>query len=924
MAKKRNRKLSKVCPTYTEKCSRLSSIASYTFEEDLTYAIDSFALENEQAVDVTIPNIDERYVTDNRKDRSKRNKKNNDNYEDVDTFILSQGESGILFNSPDQKQGDYPNYSTEAKNGSQKSPLFSRILASDLGVDVHLPASTPIIENSSAPEVSNANPGNLSDDRLTAHFVSKNVINLSKKVLSKSEISLLSRGLKFCPTARELNKAQIKEDLEKFGRRIRLKWHFRNEKETFSHSPFKRKSTFNPPKGADVAIEAYLSTIEEQIMQIEEHGQNYSNLSVEEREALRNLKADKDIIIKSADKGSCIVVWGSSQLSDETVYQEIPEDPMPGLFKVVSNCLRRITERDEKITKEILDFLKVEDPKLCRLYLLPKVQKRMHSVPGRPIISNSGYITENISSFLDYHLQPLAKSVKSYLKDTNDFLAKIRDLPDLPENAILCTIDVVGLYPSIPNNEGLAALKKALDKRENPEVSTATLLDMAEVTLKNNYFEHDGKVYKQTKGTAMGTKFAPPYSIIYMGDFEESALDESELKPWVWWRYIDDIFIIWEHGEDKLGEFIDYLNSINPSIQFTSKYSLNSIEFLDVWVTKVGNGLKTSLFVKETDTHQYLHFSSCHVFHTKKAIPYGQALRLRRIISDDMEFEEKCTDLKSWLVERAYPEELVQNQINRAKHADRNVLLNKKQEPKNDNRPVLAFSYHPALPEKVQNIIRQFHPVLQNDAEHRRLFSELPLVTFRRAKSLSDMLVRAIVPNTKNVNGSRGCRGRSDCGLCDLISECNVFTNMPKTRSFEIRCGPLHCNSTFVVYLLECKKCNMQYIGSTITKMRLRVNNYKSQQKTYQHRADEGTLETGHKIQQKSLHAHFSKENGHCGVEDWKFTLIDQAPNEIELRKRELFWQHRLRTFVPEGLNERDAPTEITKSRATSKYEPSQ
>ena len=116
----------------------------------------------------------------------------------------------------------------------------------------------------------------------------------------------------------------------------------------------------------------------------------------------------------------------------------------------------------------------------------------------------------------------------------------------------------------------------------------------------------------------------------------------------------------------------------------------------------------------------------------------------------------------------------------------------------------------------------------------------------------------------------------------------------------------------------------MQYIGSTITKMRLRVNNYKSQQKTYQHRADEGTLETGHKIQQKSLHAHFSKENGHCGVEDWKFTLIDQAPNEIELRKRELFWQHRLRTFVPEGLNERDAPTEIKISRAASKYEPSQ
>ena len=94
------------------------------------------------------------------------------------------------------------------------------------------------------------------------------------------------------------------------------------------------------------------------------------------------------------------------------------------------------------------------------------IHKRLHNVPGRPVISNCGYYTENISSFLDFHLQPVSKKVKSYIKDTNDFLKKLRSLTNLPDNALLCTMDVVGLYPNIPHDEGLTALRKRLDMRD--------------------------------------------------------------------------------------------------------------------------------------------------------------------------------------------------------------------------------------------------------------------------------------------------------------------------------------------------------------------------------------------------------------------------------------------------------------------------
>ena len=142
----------------------------------------------------------------------------------------------------------------------------------------------------------------------------------------------------------------------------------------------------------------------------------------------------------------------------------------------------------------------------------------------------------------------------------------------------------------VPRDYGLEALRKSLDSRENPEVSTDTLMDLAELVLKNNYFVHNESIYRQKCGTAIGTKFAPSYAILAMGEFEKQALEGADLKPWLWWRYIDDIFMIWEHGEESLLKFIDYLNEIHPTIKFTYKYSRDSIEFLDVMVIRRRGG----------------------------------------------------------------------------------------------------------------------------------------------------------------------------------------------------------------------------------------------------------------------------------------------------------------------------------------------
>ena len=206
------------------------------------------------------------------------------------------------------------------------------------------------------------------NNRYEGKFVSANVINLSSRHLSKDEVSVLSKGLQFVPTPKHINKAKIKEEIEVYGRKLRLMWHFRNDHREFDVNPFKKKSKFNP-KG-DAAIEMYLSRLEEEILSLD--GKiSYSNLTKGERNALYLLRDDPSIIIKEADKGSAVVVWdredylreANSQLSDKDVYREVKGYAEDHLIKVIKSVLRKIRNRGD-VSDETLDYFLVSNPKL--------------------------------------------------------------------------------------------------------------------------------------------------------------------------------------------------------------------------------------------------------------------------------------------------------------------------------------------------------------------------------------------------------------------------------------------------------------------------------------------------------------------------------------------------------------------------------
>ena len=216
---------------------------------------------------------------------------------------------------------------------------------------------------------------------------------------------------------------------------------------------------------------------------------------------------------------------------------------------------------DDEIDQQAYSYLLPRRSSPARFYILPKIHKNKQNPPGRPIVSANSHSTENISQFVDSHLNLLVPKLPSYIKDTTHFLKKLDDLKELPPGSLLVTLDVSSLCTNIPHNEGIEACRKALNSSghlSHSYLKTESICDLMRMILTMNNFEFDNNYYIQLRWTAIGTRMAPAYANLFMGDLERKLLAQSPLKPFIWWRYIDDIFMVWTHGEEKLNEFITH------------------------------------------------------------------------------------------------------------------------------------------------------------------------------------------------------------------------------------------------------------------------------------------------------------------------------------------------------------------------------
>ena len=350
---------------------------------------------------------------------------------------------------------------------------------------------------------------------------------------------------------------------------------------------------------------------------------------------------------------------------------------------------------------------------------------------------------------------------------------------------------------------------------------------MANKELSNNVFQFNGQYYIQLKGTAMGTKMAPTYANLFLGYLENRLHKNtaSVLTPQTsiyvrenWFRYLDDCFIIWNNELGNIDEFTGILQDLHPDINFKIERNDNEISFLDIKVIKRDQRIVTDIYYKITDTHQYLHFDSCHPRHTKRTIPFNLARRICTIVSENELRKKRLDELQKMLIERKYPVELVRFGIDKATQTPITELRKKKDD--NHIQDIIPFVHtHNPSNTKIYDVVKTTFPMLKNDEIMESVLTNSKLIASRRqAPNLKRLLSRSSLTNNK---GIKNCSERR-CKTCPYMPPVDSIEFKKTNKTFFLN-SCFTCQSKNLIYCITCNGCSKQYIGETGDTLRNRM-----------------------------------------------------------------------------------------------------
>ena len=567
-----------------------------------------------------------------------------------------------------------------------------------------------------------------------------------------------------------------------------------------------------------------------------------------EWKCLQDLKNDKSIVIKEADKGGSIVIMTSNHykrmvhhhLDDKSTYKPVSN----GIDDTIMKGLHSLTKKYSNILhikeqKYITDF----KSKPSLFYGLPKVHKSKiisdnvqtqntdiisilepEDLTLRPIIAGQTCPTKFLSKFVDILLRPFLTHIKSYIRDDLDFLNKCKR--NTNTNKILCTFDVVSLYTNIPIDLGMEAIRYWLStypEKLHPRFTKEFILEALKFVLIKNSFKFNNQYYLQIRGTAMGTIVAPTYANLVVGFLEIKLYTIIEVKygpdkrlefEEEWFRFLDDCEILLDQlNLMSATELLQILNELNEFVKFTMECHNFKISFLDILINQCDNNVWLDIFFKSTDTRRCVPFNSCHPKKCLKNIPFTLAIRICTIVERERVKQIRLKELAVILKNQKYPTNLIISSFKRARAIPQSQL---RQEKEKENNDVIAFvNTHNPNNCNVTNIINKCYRELQTDAVLKDVFNETRLVHAKKQPpNLKRILTRAEFNPKATIKFQVKRCGKPRCECCTNLMEGTEYKFKNYPTPFKVKSN-FNCDSRNLIYVLICKKCREEYIGET-------------------------------------------------------------------------------------------------------------
>lgn len=404
------------------------------------------------------------------------------------------------------------------------------------------------------------------------------------------------------------------------------------------------------------------------------------NLSIDEINAITTLLNDNSIVISKVDKGNAIVVLNRSDYI--TKAKEILDNKR-AFIKIKHNLTDK---RENDLIKFLLQLKRTnkisnDEYKLMRpdsgsrtpeAYFLVKVHKS--GQPVRPIISCYNSYNYNTAKYLAALLKPTVNKCPSYVKDSFDFANIIKENHN--QTGLMCSLDVTSLFTNVPLDKAIdVAIKKIRITHPKLTIDDDNLKELFYYCTKKTNFIFNDEHYDQINGVSMGSPVAPILAHLYMSELEENIPNYKGKKPTLFYRYVDDIFMIMKGTQREINMFLNFMNKIEASIKFTLEIQKdNKLPFLDVMVERRNGELITYVYRKPTDTGLYLRWTSNQPRKYKINLIKCLCNRAKRICSSDSLFKQELEYYKNIFIKNGYPMNVIKKTI---RSVELNIIKNK-------------------------------------------------------------------------------------------------------------------------------------------------------------------------------------------------------------------------------------------------------
>ena len=340
-------------------------------------------------------------------------------------------------------------------------------------------------------------------------------------------------------------------------------------------------------------------------------GSGRSSLDPRLRQAARELRNNDSIIIRRADKSQMFVILNATDyhqktaeiLADQSKFQRITKNPVDQLKRDANNLISAANKVSKtfKFDKIVGEF----QPG----YFYGNVKVHKSGYPLRPIVSQIPLPTYNLAKTLNTIISPFIPETYS-LKSSSEFIDLLKNKT---RHGTLASLDVCSLFTNVPVERTINIIADYVYRNDTlsaPDIPEPVMRAMLRLcTTKAPFRCPQGQLYYQTDGIAMGSPLGVLFAQAFMTSVEEEVLKDTNVKPALYCRYIDDI-LVEVHDSTALQQLKDRLEEAS-GLSFTVENSIrNNINFLDVTINATDGNYITSVYRKSTDEGRCLNGKS--------------------------------------------------------------------------------------------------------------------------------------------------------------------------------------------------------------------------------------------------------------------------------------------------------------------------